>query len=49
MYKTDYRALMGEIFTDHFGDSMDILDQVIPGYLAAKAAYPSAFTPLNFL
>ncbi len=47
--RTDYRTVFAEIFTRHFGDSEAILGTVIPGYTAAAAARPEAFTPLGFL
>ena len=48
-YKTDYRAIFGEIFTRHFGDNMTTLNYVIPGYSAAQTARPAEFAFLNFL
>ena len=48
-YRTDYRAVFGEIFTRHFGDDLALLNQVIPGYSEAEAAAPEAFAFLNFL
>ena len=47
--KTDFRAVFGEIFTRHFGDSEAVLEQVIPGYGAAADANPADFVPLGFL
>ncbi|HVR72899.1 MAG TPA: DUF1501 domain-containing protein [Planctomycetota bacterium] len=47
--RTDYRAIFGEIFTKHFGDTMPILNQVIPGYSAAATQNPQDFTFLNLL
>ncbi len=47
--RTDFRGIFGEIFTNHFEDSPDILEQIIPGYTAAKAKDPTGFSPLNFL
>lgn len=47
--RTDFRTLFGEIFTRHFGDSPQLLDQIIPGYSAAAAKDPTGFQPLNFL
>jgi uncharacterized protein (DUF1501 family) len=46
---TDYRAVFGEIFTRHFGDSQGTLDQVIPSYAQAAIDNPGDFEPLNFL
>ena len=46
---TDYRAVFGEIFTKHFGDSLTTLNQVIPGYNQAKTQQPGDFTFLNFM
>lgn len=48
-HRTDFRAVFGEIFTRHFGDSQELLDQVIPGYSVAAAAEPDEFAPLGFL
>jgi uncharacterized protein (DUF1501 family) len=47
--RTDYRAVFGEIFLQHFGDDMATLNQVIPGYSQAAAAQPQDFAPLGFL
>jgi hypothetical protein len=47
--KTDYRAVFGEIFTRHFGDSAEILEQVIPGYFQAMLDNPADFEFLDFL
>ena len=47
--RTDFRAVFGEIFQRHFGDSTDVINQVIPGYSAAAVARPSDFSSLNFL
>jgi len=47
--KTDYRAVFGEIFTSHFGDSEDMLDTVIPGYSQAALDNPGDFERLNFI
>jgi uncharacterized protein (DUF1501 family) len=46
---TDYRAVFGEIFERHFGDSPALVEQIIPSYAAAKAANPNDFSYLNFL
>jgi uncharacterized protein (DUF1501 family) len=47
--RTDFRAVFGEIFQRHFGDSMSLLNEVIPGYSQAAAANPTDFQYLNFL
>ncbi|OHB76591.1 MAG: hypothetical protein A2Z25_05970 [Planctomycetes bacterium RBG_16_55_9] len=47
--KTDFRAVFGEIFTRHFGDSRQVLDQVIPSYAQAAQDNPGDFEFLNFL
>jgi len=47
--RTDYRAVFGEIFTKHFGDSPALLNEVIPGYSTAAAANPGDFQYLGFL
>lgn len=47
--KTDYRAVFGEIFTRHFGDSEDMLETIIPGYTQAASDNPGDFERLNFI
>ncbi|MCP4614529.1 MAG: DUF1501 domain-containing protein [Planctomycetes bacterium] len=47
--RTDYRAIFGEIFMRHFGDSVEVLEQVIPGYTQAAQNNPGDFNFLNFL
>lgn len=47
--RTDYRAVFGEIFMRHFGDDMQTLNEVIPGYSQAAARNPGDFRFLNFL
>ena len=47
--KTDYRAVFGEIFTRHFGDSEDMLETIIPGYTQAALDNPGDFERLNFI
>lgn len=47
--KTDFRAIFGEIFMRHFGDSEEVLEQVIPGYTQAAQVNPGDFEFLNFL
>lgn len=47
--RTDFRAVFGEIFTRHFGDSPQLLDDIMPGYAAAATNDPAGFRPLNFL
>ncbi|HAV61693.1 MAG TPA: hypothetical protein DCY13_04925 [Verrucomicrobiales bacterium] len=47
--RTDYRAVMGEVFTRFLGDSNGLLNEIIPGYDAAAAANPSDFAPLNYI
>ncbi len=38
--RTDFRAVFGEIFTKHFGDTPAQLETVIPGYSQAVGDYP---------
>lgn len=47
--RTDYRAIMGEIFANYFGDGDSGLNGIIPGYTAAAAARPADFARLNFI
>jgi uncharacterized protein (DUF1501 family) len=47
--RTDFRAVFGEVFTRHFGDSAQVLEEVIPGYAAAAAKDAVGFQPLNFM
>ena len=47
--RTDFRSVFAEIFTKHFGDDADALDEVMPGYNNALAANPGDFTSLGFL
>jgi len=47
--RTDYRAVFGEIFARHFGDSAEILEQVIPGYFQTMLDNPADFEFLDFL
>lgn len=47
--RTDFRAIMGEIFTSHFGDATGLLDDIMPGYSTAAAANPSDFQFLNYI
>ncbi len=47
--KTDFRAVFGEIFMRHFGNSQQTLEQVIPGYTQAALDNPGDFEFLNFL
>ena len=47
--RTDYRAVMAEMFTKHFGDDSELLDEIIPGYSEAAAENPQDFVPLNYL
>jgi uncharacterized protein (DUF1501 family) len=46
---TDYRAVLGEIFMRHFGNSDELLQQVIPSYAQAAQENPGDFEFLNFL
>ena len=48
-YRTDYRAVFGEIFRRHFGDDQETVERIIPGYAEAAAAEPDKFTYLDFL
>lgn len=47
--RTDFRAIFGEIFMKHFGDTRPELDVVIPGYTQAEAADPTGMTQLGIL
>lgn len=47
--KTDYRAVFAEIFTRHFGDTDDMIEQIIPGYTQAALDNPADFERLNFI
>lgn len=47
--RTDFRAVFGEIFMRHFGDSRQVLEQVIPSYAQAALDNPGDFEFLNFL
>ena len=47
--KTDFRAVFGEIFMNHFGDSRASLETTMPGYNFAEEDAPSEFNFLNFL
>lgn len=47
--RTDFRAVFGEIFTRHFGDSPSLLDSIMPSYSEAAAANPATFEELGFL
>ncbi|MHC4433754.1 MAG: DUF1501 domain-containing protein [Planctomycetota bacterium] len=47
--KTDYRAVFGEIFTRHFGDSEEMLETVIPGYAQTALENPGDFERLNLI
>lgn len=47
--KTDYRSVFAEIFMNHFGDDLALVNQVIPGFDAAALANPTDFAPLNFI
>ncbi len=48
-HRTDFRAVMAEIFSKHFGDSQSVIDTVIPTYQSAKGEDAAGFVPLNFL
>lgn len=47
--KTDYRAVFAEIFQQHFGDDLGLINTIIPGYSMAASDYPADFTPLGFM
>ena len=47
--KTDYRTVMGEMFTKHFGDDSSQLEEIIPGYSTAAGDNPTDFEQLNYL
>jgi uncharacterized protein (DUF1501 family) len=46
---TDYRAVFGEIFTRHFGNSNEVLQQVIQSYAQAVQDNPGDFEFLNLV
>jgi len=48
-HRTDFRAVLGEIFRRHFGDSDEVVQQSIPTFSAAARVDPNGFTPLGFL
>ncbi len=47
--RTDFRAVFAEIFTRHFGDAPELLDQIMPGYTEAVAENRATFRQLGFL
>ena len=47
--KSDFRSVFGEIFTDHFGNSQNQLNQVIPTYSEAKKNNPNDFKKIGFI
>lgn len=47
--RTDFRCIMGEIFSQYFGDGDTGLNEIMPGYTAAAAARPNDFSRLNFI
>ena len=47
--KSDFRSVFGEIFTDHFGNSQNQLNQVIPTYSEAKNKSPNDFKKIGFI
>ncbi len=47
--RTDFRAVFGEIFARHFGDSPEQLDNVIPGFSGLQASGGSTYSYLNIL
>ena len=47
--RTDYRAVFGEIFMNHFGDDLATVRDVIPTWDQASRARPSDFNLLGFL
>ena len=47
--RTDFRAVFGEIFMKHLGDTRAQLDTVIPGYTEAENADPARMTQLGIL
>jgi uncharacterized protein (DUF1501 family) len=47
--KTDFRAVFGEIFKKHFGDSEAQLDTVIPGFSDLQSTGGSTYNFLNIL
>lgn len=46
---TDYRAVFAEVFTRHFADDPNLIEQFIPGYSKAAGANPAYFQPLEFI
>lgn len=47
--RTDFRAVFGEIFTKHFGNSTALLDTIMPGYSLAADDIPGDFETLGIL
>jgi len=47
--RTDYRAIFAEIFKRHFGNSEELIEQIIPDYSQAALDNPGDFEFLNFL
>ena len=47
--RTDFRAIFGEIFMKHFGDTRADLDIVIPGYTQAEIDTPLEMAQLGIL
>lgn len=47
--KTDFRAIFGEMFMKHFGDSRESLEMTMPGYNFAEEDSPADFKYLDFL
>jgi hypothetical protein len=47
-YRTDFRTVFAEIFAKYYGDDMNTLDRVIPGYKAIHGT-SSVYSYLNFL
>ena len=47
--KTDFRAVFGEIFMRFFGDSLTMVNTVIPGYNRAASERPNDFRSLGFI
>jgi len=47
--RTDFRAIMAEIFSSYFGDGDSGLEEIMPGYGAAATANPTDFARLNFI
>jgi hypothetical protein len=46
---TDFRAIMGEVFSSYFGDGDSELNEIMPGYAEAATTNPADFARLSFI